>query len=156
MANSSARDIYFSFFMFTANLRPTDPEYTKLIVSHMKALAELGYNGFDLPIAPGDPGQYAADMASYKRLRKALEDAGLGKMRFTTNVGATRTFDPSSADKEQRETALAYLKSRVDLTKALGADIMAGPVVLPYGIFPTTDLGQPIWSDALPAWVVSR
>jgi sugar phosphate isomerase/epimerase len=142
--------------MFSVDLRPTDPEYTKVIVSHMKALTEFGYNGFDLPIAPRDTLQHAAEVESYKGLRKALEDAGLGEMRFTTNVGATRAFDPSSNYKEQREIALAYLKSRVDITKAVGADIMAGPVVLPYGIFPTTDSGQPIWSDALQDWVLSR
>src|SRR5262249_37500401 len=73
-----------------------------------------------------------------------------------TNVAATRTFDPTSPYAEQREVALAYLKSRVDITKALRGDVMAGPVVLPYGVFPTTDANQPIWSNALQEWVVPR
>jgi sugar phosphate isomerase/epimerase len=155
MANSSHKDIYFSFFMFTADLMPTDREYTKLIVSHIRKLTELGYDGFDLPIAPGSL-DHRSEVESYKGLRKALDDAGLGEVKFTTNVGATRTFDPSSPYKEQREVGLAYLKSRVDITKALRADAMAGPVILPYGGFPTTDFDQPIWSDALQDSLVAR
>jgi D-psicose/D-tagatose/L-ribulose 3-epimerase len=155
MATSSHRDIYFSFFMFTADLMPTDREYAKLIVSHIRKLTELGYDGFDLPIAPGTL-DHRGEVESYKGLRKALDDAGLGEVKFTTNVGATRTFDPSSPYKEQREIGLAYLKSRVDITKALRAEAMAGPVILPYGEFPTTDFNQPVWSDALQDSLVAR
>jgi D-psicose/D-tagatose/L-ribulose 3-epimerase len=156
MAHATKHDIYFSFFMFTADLRPTDPQYTKLIVSHMKALMELGYTGFDLPIAPGAATDHAAEVKSYEKLKEALVDAKLGEIHFTTNVAATGNFNPSSDDPKQRDIALAYLKSRVDITKALGGKIMAGPIVLPYGVFPVTAAGQPIWSDALQDWVVSR
>jgi D-psicose/D-tagatose/L-ribulose 3-epimerase len=77
-------------------------------------------------------------------------------VRFTTNVAATRTFDPSSMYAEQRAIGLSYLKSRVDITKALRGDIMAGPMVMPYNVFPTTDFNQPIWSDALQDWLLLR
>ncbi len=156
MTNSAARDIYFSFFMFTVNLHPTDPEYTKAIVRHMKALKKEGYTGFDLPIAAAENLSHQEEVDNYRRLREALEEAGLGEMGFSTNVAATATFDPSSDDADQRERALAYLKSRVDITKALGGRIMAGPLALPYGIFPVTDIGEQIWSDTLQDWVVSR
>lgn len=155
MTNSSACDVYFSFFMFTVNLQPTDPEYTAVIVRHMKALAEQGYAGFDLPIAPDENLQHGVEVDNYKRLREALETADLGKLGFTTNVAATQWFNPSSDNQKERDRALEYLKSRVDITKALGGHIMAGPIVLPYGDFPTTDGGQ-IWSDKLQDWVVSR
>ena len=46
MASSSDRNIYFSFFMFTADLRPDDREYTKEIVRHMQALRRL-----DIPVS---------------------------------------------------------------------------------------------------------
>lgn len=157
MTRSSDRDIYFSFFMFTVDLRPTDPEYTKGIIRHIEALRELGYAGFDLPIAPPsegtDPG---ADVESYRTLRQALDDAGLGDVRFTTNVGATQRFDPSSPDEATRESGLRYLKSRVDITKALRGDIMAGPIVLPYGVYPMNDASETIWSDALGEWLIPR
>jgi D-psicose/D-tagatose/L-ribulose 3-epimerase len=156
MASSSNRELYFSFFMLTADLKPNDREYTKVLVRHMQKLSEIGYTGFDLPIAPGNTADHRGEIESYKGLRRAFDDAGLRDVRFTTNVAATRTFDPSSMYKEQRELGLAYLKSRVDITKALRAEIMAGPTILPYGVFPTTDSNQPIWSDDLHAWLVTR
>jgi sugar phosphate isomerase/epimerase len=155
MSKSVHPDIYFSFFMFTVDLKPGDSEYAKVIVRHMKELRDQGYTGFDVPIAPGGL-DHTSEVENYKRLRQALDDGGLGDLAITTNVGATRTFDPSSMYREQRELGLAYLKSRVDITKALRGHIMAGPVVLPYGVFPTTDFGQPIWSDALHEWLEPR
>jgi D-psicose/D-tagatose/L-ribulose 3-epimerase len=68
-------------------------------------------------------------------------------------VAATSRFDPTSTDPRQRDAALAYLKSRVDISAALGADIMAGPIVFPYNGFPVTDSGEPIWSNALQEWL---
>jgi sugar phosphate isomerase/epimerase len=151
------RDIYLSFFMFTTDLQPTNSEYTRQIVEHILALRSFGYTGFDLPIAPpADALNPAAELKSYEGLRNALDKAGLEDVGFTTNVGATRTYDPSSMYREQRELGLAYLKSRVDITKALRATILAGPIVVPYGVFPTTDFGQPIWSDDLQDWLAVR
>jgi sugar phosphate isomerase/epimerase len=156
MSVASETNIYFSFFMFTADLRPEDAEYTKEMVGHIRALGELGYTGFDLPIAPTDTRDHQREVESYRKLRQAFDDAGLGEVGFTTNVAATRTFDPSSLDQEQREIALAYLKSRVDISLALRASIMAGPIIFPYGVFPTIDSGQAIWSDALHKWLEPR
>jgi sugar phosphate isomerase/epimerase len=152
----SERDIYFSFFMFTADLRPGDTAYAQVIIRHIKELTALGYDGFDVPIAPTATEDHAAEVRSYAELRRALDAAGLDSVRFTTNVGATRTFDPCSLYAGQHRVALAYLKSRVEITAALGGEIMAGPIVFPYGIYPTTDSGDPIWSDALHAWVAPR
>lgn len=156
MPNPADRNIFFSFFMFTADLRPNDEAYTKTIIAHIKALKEFGYSGFDLPIAPSDTQDRKSEVDSYKKLRQAIDDAGLSDVRFTTNVAATRTFDPSSPFAEQRALGLSYLKSRIDISKALRAEAMAGPIVLPYGVFPTTDGGQEIWSDALQDSVVTR
>jgi sugar phosphate isomerase/epimerase len=156
MANSSEKDLYFSFFMFTADLRPNDITYTKTIIAHLKALKEFGYTGFDLPIAPSDLADPKSEVESYRKLRQAIDDAGLADVKFTTNVGVTRTFDPSSPFADQRALGLSYLQSRVDISKALRADALAGPIVMPYGVFPTTDGGAEVWSDALQDAVVSR
>ena len=158
MKTSSAREIYFSFFMFTADLRPNDEQYTSILVSHIRSLLEMGYQGFDLHIAPQPPSvNHNEEVASYRRLKRAFDQAGLKEARFTTNVGTTAFFDPTSPYKEQREAALAYLKSRVDITCELGGEsIMAGPFLYPYGVFPTTDAGEPIWSDALLDWLQPR
>ena len=78
------------------------------------------------------------EIADYSK--KVFEQAGLGEVKFTTNAGTTRTFDPTSPYEEQRRQALSYLKSRVDITHVLGGDsIMSGPFIYPYGVFPVTD-----------------
>lgn len=158
MSATAKREIYFSFFMFTADLRPDDTGYTKTLVAHLKALTEMGYDGFDVHIAPQPPNvDHKIEVDNYLRLRKAFDDAGLRDAKFTTNVGTTATFDPTSPYEEQRRQALSYLKSRVDITRVLGGEsIMSGPFLYPYGAFPVTDLGEPIWSDALRDWIAPR
>jgi D-psicose/D-tagatose/L-ribulose 3-epimerase len=146
--------LYFSFFMFTIDLRPDDPEYRKVIIGHIHELTELGYVGFDLPIVPGPPGDHEREVEGYRELRTAFDEAGLQDIGITANVAATRRFDPTSPYKEQRDAALGYLKSRVEITAALGGDIMAGPIVFPYNVFPLSDTGEAIWSDQLHAWLI--
>ncbi|ANL31703.1 xylose isomerase domain-containing protein (plasmid) [Rhizobium phaseoli] len=159
MEEARRRDIYFSFFMFTADLRPNDTGYTEVLVRHLKALTEIGYAGFDVHIAPGPAhADHHAEVESYISLRRTFDRAGLRDVKFTTNVGTTRTFDPTSPYEEQRKQALSYLKSRVDITSVLGGEntIMSGPFLYPYGIFPLTDDGEGIWSDALQDWMKPR
>ncbi|MGB8943019.1 MAG: TIM barrel protein [Streptomyces sp.] len=154
------RDVYFSFFMFTADLRPQDSRYTQTLINHLKALTEMGYAGFDVHIAAQpETVDHKLELDGYIGLRKAFDQAGLREARFTTNVGTTRTFDPTSPYAEQRAQALSYLKSRVDITRALsggGDTIMSGPFLYPYGVFPLTDDGEPLWSDALQEWIKPR
>ena len=96
MESKPTRPLLFSFFMFTADLRPDDGEYSKTIIRHMEELVAIGYEGFDLPIAPTPLTDPAAEVESYKKLRERLDAAGLEPIRLTTNVAATQTFDPSS------------------------------------------------------------
>jgi sugar phosphate isomerase/epimerase len=158
MSISDKREIYFSFFMFTADLRPDDTSYTGTLINHLQALTDMGYDGFDVHIAsPSATVDHQREVLSYVRLKKAFDDAGFKDAKFTTNVGTTRTFDPTSPYAEQRKQALSYLKSRVDITSVLGGQsIMSGPFLYPYGVFPTTDGGDPIWSDALLDWMETR
>src|SRR5664279_636946 len=151
--SESRRPVYFSFFMFTADLRPDDSAYTEVIMRHVRELISLGYDGFDLPVAPTAVTDHRAEVESYVDLKRRLDEAGAGDVRFTTNVAVTKTFDPASPYREQRDAALAYLRSRVDITVALGGSLMAGPIIFPYNVYPVTDAGDPIWSDALHAWV---
>jgi sugar phosphate isomerase/epimerase len=151
-ATTTRPEVYFSFFMFTADLQPDNPTYTEVIARHMRELSSYGYDGFDLPIAPTSA-DHRAELQSYLNLRHRLEDLGLGEVRISTNVATTREFDPTSPDPEQRNAALAYLRSRVDITAALGGSLLAGPVIFPYNVYPVTEDGRPIWSDALHDWV---
>ena len=121
----------------------------------------MGYDGFDLHIAPRAASvEHSLEVESYRRLKEAFDKAGLKDAKFATNVGTTQFFDPTSPYKEQRDRALSYLKSRVDITSVLGGEstesIMSGPFIYPYGVFPLTDLGEPIWSDALLDWMKPR
>jgi sugar phosphate isomerase/epimerase len=152
------REIFFSFFMFTADARPQDARYTRILIDHLKALTDIGYDGFDLHIASQPVSvDHRLEVESYARLKKAFDEAGLEGAKFTTNVGTTRTFDPTSPYEQQRNQALSYLKSRVDITRVLGGDsIMSGPFLYPYGVFPVTDANEPIWSDALQDWMKKR
>ena len=158
MNTAPEREIYFSFFMFTADLRPYDLSYRNILLNHLKALTDMGYQGFDFHIAPQPTlDECRAAVDGYKRLKDAIVAAGLEDAKFTTNVGTTRAFDPTSPYPEQRAAALAYLQTRVDITQALGGPaIMSGPFLYPYGAFPTTDDGAGIWSDALRDWIVPR
>jgi sugar phosphate isomerase/epimerase len=159
MTQPITNDILISFFMFTTDLEPDNPDNTPVIAERMSQLLDLGYNGFDLPIAPGNTTDHAAELDSYKRFRDRLhgELPGLDDVKITTNVFPTRTFDPSSPFEQQRQTALAYLKSRVEITAALGGKVMAGPLVMPYGVFPTVDVtNAPLWSDTLQDWLKPR
>jgi D-psicose/D-tagatose/L-ribulose 3-epimerase len=152
-ATTTRPEVHFSFFMFTADLQPSNPAYTEVIARHMRELSSYGYDGFDLPIAPTPATDHRAEIQSYVDLRHRLEDLGLGDVRISTNVATTREFDPTSPDPAQRDAALSYLRSRVDITAALGGSLMAGPVIFPYNVYPVTEDGQPIWSDALQEWV---
>lgn len=158
MNATPTRDVFFSFFMFTADLRPQDPGYTKILIDHLRVLTEMGYDGFDLHIAPQPATvDHWLEVDVYAGLKRAFDNAGLKEAKFTTNVGTTRTFDPTSPYEEQRRLALSYLKSRVDITRVLGGDsIMSGPFLYPYGVFPLTDANEPIWSDALQDWMKPR
>jgi sugar phosphate isomerase/epimerase len=144
--------------MFTADLRPQDSRYTQILIDHLKALTDMGYDGFDLHIASQSATvDHQLEVESYVGLKKAFDEAGLKEAKFTTNVGTTRTFDPTSPYEGQRQQALSYLKSRVDITRVLGGDsIMSGPFLYPYGVFPVTDNNEPIWSDALQDWMKPR
>lgn len=152
--------INLSFFMFTADLQPGVEEEAQRWIRHIKKMLDLGYTGFDLPIAPVQTNNHKVEIDNYKKLKEAFNQAGLEQVRFTTNVGTTRTFDPTSPYIEQRKQALAYLKSRVEITRILdgeeGDTIMAGPFLFPYALFPTLDSGTPLWSDALQDWLTPR
>lgn len=159
MSHAAAK-INLSFFMFTANLQPGDQRAASHWIRHIKTMLDVGYTGFDLPIAPVQTYDHEAEIDDYKRLKESFNKAGLEHVRFTTNVATTRSFDPTSPYAEQRREALNYLTSRVRITGLLDGDqgdtIMAGPFLFPYNQFPTLDSGDPLWSDRLQDWLVPR
>ena len=116
----------------------------------------MGYAGFDLPIAPTKKTDHRG------RGRPATPGSGTGSTtRSSATSGsrrtwrATRTFDPSSLYRPARSRRWPT-SSRGLISPGVAADMMAGPIVFPYGVFPTTDFNQPIWSDALQDWANPR
>lgn len=140
---------YLSFFLFTTDPQPSDPASRARLVSQMGELVAMGYGGFELPIPPSDMGDPLAEVASYRQLRQALDASGLGSVALTTNVAATPAYDPTAEDPIVRDAAARYLKSRVEITAALGGKVMMGPIVFPYGQRPRGPGGGELWSDAL-------
>jgi sugar phosphate isomerase/epimerase len=124
-------------------------------VDHIRALVDMGYSGFELhtvrsPEIDAAFGSYSEEIEAYGRFRRTLDEAGLTGVALATNTGATPSLDPSSDDPTVRDTARAFLASRVDVAAALRAEILMGPVVVPYGAFVhSAPNGDPVWSDAL-------
>ncbi len=150
-------DIYFSFFMFTTNLKPHDHSYRSVTAERIKKLRAMGYKGVEFPIAPSDNKfSFPEDLEGYANLRRYLDDQGLSDIEIATNVGATPKFDPSSSDPKVQQAALEYLKSRVDITSALRGEIMMGPIIVPYAAFPSRKDHTLIWSDELQSQLAIR
>lgn len=151
------RPIYLSFFMFTTQMRLYDTAYTTLNCSHIHELAGIGYSGFELPIGHDSYySTFAAEVEDFCRFRELMDQQGLSDLAFATNVGATADFDPSADDPAVREQALTYFKSRIDITHALRGNIMMGPLVIPYGVYPTDTYGRHEWSNDLQSVLKKR
>lgn len=148
MTAPGSRPVYFSFFMFDTNTRLFDASARATYLEHMKVLADMGYDGFELhclrsPEFDAAFPTYADEVAGYAELRSELDDAGLAHIALATNVGTSPDFDTSSPDPSVREAGAEFIRSRIDITHALGAEIMMGPVVYPYGAW------DDVWSDGL-------
>ncbi len=152
---ASKRPIYFSFFMFDSNTRLYDEHLRSAYCGHMKKLAGYGYDGFELHAGRSPAFEityptYRDEVEAYARLRQEMDDTGLEHIELATNVGVTPSLDPSSDDPEVRAAGAEFLRSRIDITSALRAEVMMGPVVIPYGGFVhSAPNGTPLWSDAL-------
>jgi len=149
------RPIYCSFFLFDSNTRLYDQRAPALYLEHIRTLVGFGYSGFELhtvrsPEVGTAFASYADEVEAYARFRQLLDDAGFAEVALATNTGATPAMDPSSDDPTVRDSARAFLASRVDVAAALRAEILMGPVVVPYGAFVhSAPNGDPMWSDAL-------
>lgn len=91
------------------------------------ALKATGYDGVEIPMFEGTPEHYAK--LGKHLAAEGLKSSGIGIM--PPGIGAS----PVSADKAERERALAHIKWLIDCTAALGGDIAAGPFHQPLGEF---------------------
>jgi D-psicose/D-tagatose/L-ribulose 3-epimerase len=96
-------------------------------------LAECGFDGVEVPIFEGDE-------AHYRSLAKELQRTGL---KCSTITVCVPDANPISKDPAQRSKALDRLKWVLDMTAAVGGDVLCGPYYCPLGLFsgqePTED-----------------
>jgi len=148
-------EMYFSFFMFGSNFSIEDDNFLDQAITHIRKLVEMGYVGFEFHPGREDTTVFAFptyqdELNAYIAFRQRMNDEGFSDIKIATNVGATPECDPSSSHLAIREAGITYLKSRIDITAALGGEIMMGPMVIPYGGFVVNaPNGEQVWSDQL-------
>lgn len=88
-------------------------------------LARAGYDGVEVPIFEGDE-------AHYKMLARELDRAGLKRSTITVCVPDAT---PTSKDPAERARAVDRLKYVLDMTAAVGGDLVCGPYYAQLGHF---------------------
>lgn len=97
--------------------------------AHLPLLSKIraaGYDGVEVPVFEGDEAHYA-------RLRSRVADAGLAAMAIGVVPDAAR--NPMSPDPAARAAGVDHLRWMADCSRALGAEVLAGPIHQPLGQF---------------------
>ena len=104
---------------------------THVTADHFPIIARLkkiGFDGVEVPIFEGD-------VDHYKKIRKELDNLGLG----CTTVGLmTPEANPIAPDPALRQAAVERFKRLIEWTATLKAELMAGPFHSPLGVFSGT------------------
>lgn len=126
-ANASDLKVLQNLFIIGADL-------SQITEDMLDKLAEKGAQGFELPGT-------SAKLADCERMGRYFDNAEKNGRHFARglNVAATPEHDPASTDRVIRAAGVAYLKSKVDCAVAMGAKVIAGPIVMPWGGFYDTD-----------------
>src|SRR5688572_9332915 len=88
-------------------------------------LKSAGFDGVEVPIFEGDE-------AHYRTLGRELKNAGLTCSTITVCIPDA---NPISKDPAQRSKGLDRLKYVLDMSAAVGADVLCGPYYCPLGLF---------------------
>lgn len=107
---------------------------TRDLLPTLQALKAAGYDGVEVPIFDGDP-------ACYREIKAMLDGEGLQSTVVAIVQDAAR--NPLSATHET--AGVDYLKSLVDCSVALGAQVLAGPFYQPLGVFSGLPLTHDEW-----------
>jgi len=99
----------------------------------LKRIKDFGFEGVEVPLFEGDTDHF-------RSMRNILDDIGLGCSTVTV---MDEESNPASCDATIRQGALDKLKWAVEMSNALGADILCGPLHSALGYFsgagPTDD-----------------
>lgn len=99
----------------------------------LEKIKKTGYDGVEIPLFDGD-----AD--HYKKIKKELDNLGLG---CTTVTVVNAETNPISPDASIRKAGLERIKWALDMTSVMGGDLLAGPYHSALGVFS----GQPPTAD---------
>ena len=99
----------------------------------LSKVIESGYDGVEIPLFDGDA-------EHYKKIKKELDNLGLGCTAVTVVNADT---NPISPDASIRKAGLERIKWALDMTSVMGGDLLAGPYHSALGVFS----GQPPTAD---------
>src|SRR5262245_6941504 len=94
----------------------------------LEKLKKAGFDGVEVPVFEGDA-------AHYQGIRKELDNLGLGATTVTV-IGPDA--NPISPDASVRQAAVERLRWAVEMTAAVGGELMAGPFHSPLAVFSGT------------------
>lgn len=103
----------------------------------LPAIAEMGYDGVELPLFNPD----APDVAA---IRNALAASGLHPTASTALPAGLSLIDP-----DRSEAGVAWLSRIIRTTAALGAQILCGPMCVPVGELRGRGYTQAEWDTAV-------
>src|SRR3954451_9832484 len=89
----------------------------------LRQLAEVGYDGVEVPIFRQDAIHFAA-------IRRALDDASLAATAVTVLPPEANPIDPDPA---VRRAAVETLRGAIEMASILGAEVLCGPIHSPVG-----------------------
>ena len=99
----------------------------------LEKIKKTGYDGVEIPLFDGDA-------EHYKKIKKELDNLGLGCTAVTVVNADT---NPISPDASIRKAGLDRIKWALDMTSVMGGDLLAGPYHSALGVFS----GQPPTAD---------
>jgi D-psicose/D-tagatose/L-ribulose 3-epimerase len=99
----------------------------------LEKIKKTGYDGVEIPLFDGDA-------EHYKKIKKELDNLGLGCTAVTVVNADTNPISPNAS---VRKAALDRIKWALDMTSVMGGDVLAGPYHSALGVFS----GQPPTAD---------
>ena len=112
--------------------------YTRKSIKLIDKVGKMGWDGVELPI-------FNAKDVDINATRRALDAHGLGATTCTVIV--TGTFLSSSA--RERTKAVDHVRSVLDVSKAIGADCVCGPMYSPVGLLIGRGPNATEWKNAV-------
>ena len=117
----------------------TDQFDAKTLEPICRSLAELGFDGVELPL-------FGVDRAEAERTGRLLDEIGLGRTAVTVR---SPEDDPMSPDQAVRQRGIDTMKGLLDCCEVAGVEALVGPVYAALGQFSGKAPSADEWSRAV-------